>query len=141
MATERTEDYLKMLDSIIETKGYARVKDVSEIMGLNPSSVTGMFKKLNKQGYINYEKYGAVTLTPKGKEIACATEEKYGVVRDFLLTFGTDVTTAEEDACRIEHILSPETLEVLTKLVEFIHENEELPEWLENFKRFCESGK
>ena len=67
MATERTEDYLKMLDLIIATKGYARVKDVSEIMGLSPSSVTGMFKKLNKEGYINYEKYGAVTLTKKGE--------------------------------------------------------------------------
>jgi DNA-binding MarR family transcriptional regulator len=80
MATERTEDYLKMLDSIIKKKGYARVKDVSEIMGLNPSSVTGMFKKLNREGYINYEKYGAVTLTPEGDEIARATEEKYDVL-------------------------------------------------------------
>jgi DtxR family Mn-dependent transcriptional regulator len=141
MATERTEDYLKMLDSIIEAKGYARVKDVSDIMGLSPSSVTGMFKKLNREEYINYEKYGAVTLTKKGKEVAHNTEKKYDVVKEFLLTFGIDIATAEEEACRIEHGLAPETLQVFTKFVEFVQLDEELPDWMEDFRQFCESGK
>lgn len=141
MATERTEDYLKMLDSIIATKGYARVKDVSEIMGLSPSSVTGMFKKLNKEGYINYEKYGAVTLTKKGEGVACRTEQKYDIVKEFLTLLGLEVATAEEDACRIEHGLTPETLKVFTKFIEFTHEDEELPEWLERFKKYCNAKK
>ncbi|WP_406657011.1 metal-dependent transcriptional regulator [Methanolobus sp. ZRKC2] len=140
MTTERTEDYLKMLDSIIEKKGYAKVKDVSEIMNLNPSTVTGMFKKLDKEGYINYEKYGAVTLTSRGKEVACRTEEKYDVVKDFLLTFGLDTKTAEEDACKIEHAISPKTLKMLSRLTEFVTKDEDLPQWLNNFKFFYETG-
>ncbi|MCM1986932.1 metal-dependent transcriptional regulator [Methanococcoides seepicolus] len=141
MATERTEDYLKMLDSIIKKKGYARVKDVSEIMGLNPSSVTGMFKKLNREGYINYEKYGAVTLTPNGEEIARATEEKYDVLQEFLQILGVEAKTADEDACRIEHGLTHETLDVFTKFVEFINKKEELPLWLEHFRYFYNTGE
>ena len=70
MTTERDEDYLKIIASIIEEKGYAKVKDVAKELKLGPSTVTGMFKKLDKEGYINYEKYGGVTLTEKGKEIA-----------------------------------------------------------------------
>ena len=141
MTTERTEDYLEAIDSIIGKKGYARVKDISEILGVGPSSVTEMFQKLNKTGYINYEKYGGVTLTSKGKKIAKDTKKKHIILHEFLLILGVDDKIADEDACRIEHVLNPETLDRLTKFVEFMHMKEETPRWLDHFNYFFITGE
>ena len=84
MTTERTEDYLEVLDVIIIEKGFAKVKDVSKILGVGPSSVTEMFQKLSEAGYINYEKYSGVTLTVKGKKIAKKTRKKHDTLKEFL---------------------------------------------------------
>ncbi|MDY0387330.1 MAG: metal-dependent transcriptional regulator [Methanolobus sp.] len=139
--TERTEDYLKVIEKIIERKGYAQVKDVSRELELSSPSVTGMFKKLTKMGYINYEKYGGVTLTREGEKIAKSTMEKHGVIRDFLQILGLNEEIADHDACKIEHVLTPETFEVLTKFVEFMTMKEDGPYWLDHFSHYCETGE
>ena len=141
MTTERDEDYLKIIDSIVEKKGYAKVKDVAKELELGPSTVTGMFQKLAKAGYINYEKYGGVTLTPEGKEIASQTKEIYGTLKEFLLALGLDEMTAGDDACKIEHILSPKTLEVFERFLEFSKKGEEASLWGGRLRHFLESGK
>ena len=137
MTTERTEDYLEALDAIIEKKGYAKVKDISIVLGVGPSSVTEMFQKLNKLKYINYEKYGGVTLTPKGKKIAKDIKRKHDILHNFLLILGVENKIADEDACRIEHVLNSETLNRLTKFVEFVDMKDEGgPMWLDHFKYY-----
>ncbi|MDD2439961.1 MAG: metal-dependent transcriptional regulator [Methanosarcinaceae archaeon] len=141
MVTERDEDYLKSIDSIVEKKGYAKVKDVAKELDLGPSTVTGMFKKLSKEGYINYEKYGGATLTPEGKKIASATKEIYGTLKDFLLALGIDEQTAGEDACKIEHILSSKTLGAFERFLEFSKKEGEDSLWGKRLKHFLESGK
>ncbi len=141
MATERTEDYLEALDTIIAKKGFAKVKDISNLLQVGPSSVTEMFQKLQKAGYINYEKYGGVTLTSKGKKIAKDTKQKHIMLYNFLLILGVDDKIADEDACRIEHVLNSETFDRLTKFVEFINMKEETPRWLDHFNYYFETGK
>ena len=141
MATERTEDYLEALDIIIGEKGYAQVKDITKFLGVGPSSVTEMFQKLGKAGYINYEKYGGATLTAKRKTIAKKTRKKHNTLKEFLLIIGVNEKTADADACRIEHIVNTETMARLTKFVEFVQRFEEGPRWLDHFKYFYETGK
>ena len=141
MTTERTEDYLEVLDVIISEKGYAKVKDVSKLLGVGPPSVTEMFQKLSETGYINYEKYSGVTLTPKGKKIAKKTRKKHDTLKIFLLILGIDKKIANEDACRIEHVVNSETMDRLTKFVDFVQHFEERPKWLDHFKHFYETGK
>ncbi|WP_406661095.1 metal-dependent transcriptional regulator [Methanolobus sp. ZRKC3] len=141
MTTERAEDYLKAIEKIIERKGYAQVKDVSRELELSSPSVTGMFKKLTKMGYINYEKYGGVTLTEEGEKIAKSTMEKHSIIRDFLLILGLDEDTSNQDACKIEHVLAPETFEMLTKFVEFINMKDEWPCWMDHFRHYDETGE
>ena len=141
MATERTEDYLEVLDAIIIEKGYAKVKDVSKILGVGPSSVTEMFQKLSKAGYVNYEKYSGVTLTAKGKDIGKKTRKKHDTLKSFLLILGVDEKIADADACRIEHIVNHETMGRLTKFVEFVQRFKGGPKWLDHFKHFYETGE
>jgi DtxR family Mn-dependent transcriptional regulator len=141
LTTERTEDYLKAIDTIIEKKGYSQVKDIARFLDVSPSSVTGMFKKLTKEGFINYEKYGGVTLTAEGRKLARSTKEKFSVLHEFLVLLGVDEVTADDDACKMEHVITPETLERLTKFSEFVNCREEMPKFFLNFKEFCEKGE
>ncbi len=141
LTTERTEDYLKAIDTIIEKKGYSQVKDIARFLNVSPSSVTGMFKKLTKEGYINYEKYGGVTLTPEGKKVARSTKEKYSVLHEFLILLGVDEITADDDACKMEHAVTPQTLEKLTKFSEFVNSKDEMPKFFRHFMEFCEKGE
>jgi DtxR family Mn-dependent transcriptional regulator len=139
--TERTEDYLEAIDTVVERKGYARVKDVSDILEVALSSVTEMFQKLSDAGYINYEKYSGVTLTESGRVIAKKTKERHRILKELLLILGVDEVIADEDACRIEHVVHPDTLDKLTKFVEFVGQKEEAPMWLDHFKYFYEIGE
>lgn len=69
-----------------------------------------MLKKLAAQELIDYEPYGYVTLTPKGKKIAKEIENRHLVFRKFLHTIvGVDEKTADETACRMEHAMDAAT--------------------------------
>ena len=139
--TERTEDYLEAIDTVVERKGYARVKDVSDLLGVALSSVTEMFQKLSEAGYINYEKYSGVTLTETGQRIAKETKAKHRILREFLMILGVNDVTADSDACKIEHVVDPETLDRMTKFVEFVQKKGEGPLWLDHFKYFYKTGE
>ncbi|MCS3924731.1 metal-dependent transcriptional regulator [Methanosalsum natronophilum] len=140
MVTEREEDYLKVVHELIEQKGYVRVKDVSKQLDVSPSSVTEMFQRMDDAGYINYEKYGGVTLTDSGTEIAKSTQKKHGVIKDFLEILGVQEKMADEDACKIEHVLTSDTLDTLTKFADFINKNKEAATWLDHFRHYHETG-
>lgn len=141
MATDRKEDYLKEIDKIVSEKGYAQVKDLSKALDVGPSSVTGMFKKLTEDGYINYEKYGGVTLTKRGKEIARDTQEKYSVIHEFLIALSVGKEAADEDACKMEHILEQDTFFTFLKFNDFTKTDSgkaligEFKAYLESLKR------
>lgn len=139
MVTKRTEEYLETIYELVQRKEYARVKDISNHLDVGLSTVTEMLKKLSDTGYINYEKYGAVTLTKKGERVAVELEQKHKVLKDFLVILGINEKVADEDACNIEHVVNPETVERLTKFVEFIQRLEK-PLWLEKFKTYYEKG-
>lgn len=141
MPSERTEDYLEALAQIIDEKGFAKVKDIAEELAVSPSSVTEMFQKLREHGYINYEKYRGVTLTENGLNIAMRTRKRHDTLREFLCILGVPESIANEDACRIEHVVNGETMKRLTKFVNFVRDFEESPRWLNHFKHYYTTGK
>ena len=139
LGSVRAEDYLKAIYSVSKVKGYARVKDLSRILGVSPSTVTEMLRKLKDDDLINYEKYGGVTLTPKGMGLAKELVRKFEILKDFLIILGLDEETANKDAHKIEHVVSPKTMDLLTKFVLFI-KSRESPKWLQMFKEYISSG-
>ncbi len=141
MPSERTEDYLEALEDIIDKKGFAKVKDIAQDLSISPSSVTEMFQKLKQQGYIHYEKYRGVTLTEKGQDIAKKTRKRHDTLREFFCILGIPDSIANEDACRIEHVVNAETMKRLTKFVEFVRDFDESPRWLKHFKHYYTTGK
>jgi len=115
------EDYLEAIAKLGEGKKVVKVKQLSEMLGVKMPSVTSALKKLSEQELVEHEKYGHIKLTPEGDELArdviCRHE---ALARFFAQALGIDRVTAEEDACKIEHVISPLSMDRLTKFVEFI---------------------
>ena len=138
----RSEDYLRGLYEIIEQKGYARIKDVARELNVQPSSAVEMMKKLNRKGLVVYEKYGGVTLTPEGEEIARTIRERHDTFKKFLEIVLVPKEIALKDAHVLEHRLDPKTILQLTRFVDFITSATKHPRfvgrWIEQFRLYCE---
>ncbi|MDF2954872.1 MAG: Mn-dependent transcriptional regulator MntR [Candidatus Alkanophagales archaeon MCA70_species_2] len=141
-ATERAEDYLEAIYDLISKKGYARIIEIAERLNVRPPTVTEMVKKLSEKGLLVHEKYRGFTLTAEGERIARAVQKKHETIANFLRILGVECEIAERDACRIEHNVHPETLERLTKFVEFVQNApQQNPEWLEHFEHYVKTGE
>ena len=138
----RSEDYLRGLYEIVERKGYARIKDVARELGVQPSSAVEMMKKLDHKGFVVYEKYGGVTLTSDGKDIARAVRERHETFKKFLEIILVPKDIASKDAHVLEHRLDPKTILQFTRFVDFITSSPNHPKfvgrWVEQFRRYCE---
>ena len=84
-------------------------------------SVTGALKILTDRNLVRHEKYEYVELTENGIKIAEEVKRRHELISRFLThVLKIDTEIAEGDACKIEHSVSPVTIERLVKLVEFI---------------------
>src|SRR4051794_935669 len=104
--SQSAEDYLERIHELIEEKGYARVVDIASSLEVKQASVTSMVQKLGELGYLNYEKYRGLILTPKGLEVACRIQKRHETLSRFFSLFGLDATTQKQDIEGIEHYLS-----------------------------------
>jgi len=116
--TMSMEDYLEAISLSSKQYGVARVKDIRAMMNVKTPSVTGALTVLAAQGYVMHEKYGYVDLTPKGHKAAEEIKRRHSVLSRFLTeTLGVSEGTADIDACKMEHAISKETFDKLTKFI------------------------
>lgn len=121
----KTEDYLRCIYEVSRVKGYARVKDIAMALGVKPPTVVQALKKLSREGLVNYERYGGVTLTSLGRAYAEATSAKHETVKKFLEILGLPEEVVERDAHELEHALDSLTLAKLKRLTELLLDTEE----------------
>lgn len=118
-STDKTiEDYLEAMLMIKEQKGYVRSIDVAAHLGVTKPSVTYTTKRLKERGYITMNEDNLIVFTDKGLEIASSTYNRHKMLSRFFMALGVSEEIAKEDACRVEHDLSPETFEALCRHVE-----------------------
>jgi len=141
MRKKTIEDYVELVYIIQNKKEKVHTSDIASAFNINPASVTEIFQKLSDEGYINYEKYTGVTLTGKGRKIAMNTKKKHDTLKSFLILLGVDEEIADEDACKIEHHVNPETMRKLRKFVKFAKLDDGCTRWLDHFKYFDETGR
>ncbi len=141
MRKKTIEDYVELIYNIQNEKGKVHTNDIAQFLDINPASVTEVFQKLSSEGYIDYEKYSGVTLTSEGEKIAIATKKRHETLKNFLTILGIDENIADEDACKIEHVVNPITMKRLSKFVEFVNKSKERARWLEHFDYYFETGK
>ena len=112
---ESAEDYLETMLILKEDHGYIRSVDIAEHLGVTKPSVSYATKNLRENGYITMASDGLITLTDKGMAIAEKIYERHKVLTEFFISIGVDPGIAQEDACKIEHDLNPETFEALCR--------------------------
>ncbi len=139
------QDYLEAILVLTLERGQARVKEVAEFLGVKKPSVVAAVKGLVKKGLVKHEHYGYLELAPKGMALAQEIYHRHQTLFRFLhRILGIDAQTAEQDACKMEHYISPNTLERLVRFVEFVEsfpDKEREPKWLSHFKRYAETGE
>ena len=107
---ESGENYLETILILATQNTAVRSVDVAERLGVTKASVSRAMGILRQQGYIDMPKNGAITLTVQGKAKAAEVYERHRIISRFLIQALTiDEMTAEQDACRIEHIISKKT--------------------------------
>lgn len=115
--TQSLEDYLEMV-SFLADEGEVRVTDIASRLGVSKPSVLTALKVLEDQGLLEHERYGTVSLTKRGVGTAAEIRDRHDLLTSFLeKVVGVDPETAERDACKMEHLLSAETLKKMKGLV------------------------
>ncbi|MFA1821560.1 transcriptional regulator MntR [Virgibacillus oceani] len=125
MPTPSMEDYIEQIYNLIEKKGYARVSDIAEALEVHPSSVTKMVQKLDKDDYLNYEKYRGFILTAKGNKIGKRLVFRHELLEEFLEIIGVEEENIYEDVEGIEHHLSWNSIDRIGDLVNYFKEDED----------------
>lgn len=105
------EDYLKAILILQKQNHAVRSRDVAEMLSVTKPSVSRAMKLLREGGFLTMDADKRISLTEAGREVAEQVFEKHRVLTECLVTMGVDPGIAEKDACRMEHLISPETLE------------------------------
>jgi DtxR family transcriptional regulator, Mn-dependent transcriptional regulator len=117
--TESLEMYLETISLLYDRMRIARVTDIASELGVSKPSVHAALHELENRGLILHEHYGEVFLSPEGKQASAEIRRRHSLLTTFLSEIvGVSPEIAEQDACRIEHYLSEETMERIAALAE-----------------------
>ena len=107
---ESAEMYLETIYLLSQKRSNVRSIDVAEHMGYSKPSVSRAVGLLKQGGYVTVDRDGFLRLTDEGIAVAAKVFERHTVLSRFLISLGVSEATASEDACKIEHVISDETL-------------------------------
>lgn len=114
---QSVEDYLKTIYILSKLKEVHGIH-IAEALGISRPTVCVALKALENDGYVTMDAERAVYLTPIGRTIAEQTYERHNTFQQLLVELGVDEKIAKEDACRLEHAVSPESFAALKKLID-----------------------
>lgn len=115
---ESGENYLETILVLTKRNGSVRSIDIAEEMNFTKASVSRAMSILKRDEYIIMEPDGRILLTKEGQKKAAAVYDRHVTLTRFINeVLGVDEEIAEKDACRIEHIISPETFSGIKKLL------------------------
>ncbi|MBO4251162.1 MAG: metal-dependent transcriptional regulator [Clostridia bacterium] len=110
---ESGEMYLESILVLSKQKGAVRSIDVAEYLHYSKPSISRAMSILRAENYIRFDTNGYILLTEKGRMVAEKIYERHTVLTTLLTTIGVSPETATEDACRIEHVISDETFNII----------------------------
>lgn len=117
------EDYLEVIYEIFNEKQGVKAVEISRRLGVGRSSVTDALKSLSDKKLVNYGRYDVISLTEEGKTAAKEIIAKHNVLCEFLVhVLGVSPQEADENACRIEHVISKNVAESFAKFMETDHQ-------------------
>ena len=114
---ESGEMYLETILVLSEKLDKVRAVDVGEYMGFSKPSVSRALGNLKDEGLVLVDEAKGIVLTDEGHALAEKIYERHRVLTEALMMLGVDETTAEDDACKIEHVISDKTFEIIREKV------------------------
>jgi Mn-dependent DtxR family transcriptional regulator len=111
------EEYLETIHELEKIMGWVRIKDLSKMLNVRPSSVTKAIKKLHSEGLVIYERYRGVRLSELGIETVHKLGRKHKILAELLKEAGLEEIEAQVEAERLEHIIPDNLIEYLEKLL------------------------
>jgi len=137
--TASMEDYLEMIYRLSEKEGYVRVNQLAEKLNVQAPSVSRVAKKLAALGMLDYQRYGLILLTDKGKTAGSFLLNRHLIIEKFLRTIGVDEELILQDTEMIEHHLSINALQNIDLLCRFLSSNPAVLKKFRRYKHFEES--
>lgn len=110
---ESAEDYLETILILSHRMPNVRSIDIAQELSFSKPSVSVAMKNLRENNYIHVDGNGYITLTDSGMEIASKIYERHVFLTDWLTDIGVDANIAADDACRMEHVISPESFSAI----------------------------
>ena len=110
---ESGEMYLETILILSNKSPHVRSLDVAEYMGFSKPSVSRAVGLLKKGGFLTVSTEGFLQLTDDGLSVAKKIYERHTVLTEILVKIGVNEEIAAEDACKVEHVISDETLEAI----------------------------
>jgi len=141
--TASMEDYLEAIALLSKGSKPAKVTEISSALRVKKPSVSSALTRLSELGLVTHKRYGSVELTPEGERLARDVYWRHETLRHFLVDIlNVESAVAEEDACRMEHVLSQTSFSTLAKFTEFLLNCPQgKPECLIGFNHYLEQGK
>lgn len=115
---ESAEMYLETIYLLSQQQQNVRSIDVAEYMGYSKPSISRAIGLLKQGGYVVVDDDGFLKLTDSGLEVAQKVFERHTIVSRFLIKLGVEEEIALEDACKIEHVISDESLAAIKSYLE-----------------------
>ena len=115
---ESEEMYLETIFLLKQKKSCVHSVDVANELEYSRPSVSRAVGLLQKNGYITMAQSGEIELTQAGYDKAQAIYERHNVITGVLMKIGAAQSVAEENACRIEHVISNELMQTLKEFLE-----------------------
>ena len=115
---ESSEDYLETILMLREKHGNVRSIDIVNKLNYSKPSISIAMKKLKSEGMVEMDLNGYITLTARGEEVAQRIYSRHKLLEKCLIAIGVDPETAEEEACRIEHVIDDDTYDKINAFYE-----------------------
>lgn len=115
------EMYLKTILRLGVEGEPVRVKAIAESLGVTMPSVSEALRSLRARGLVLHPSYGGVQLSARGRRVAEAVNSRYEILQKFFVeVLQVDPKTASRDACEIEHVMGPDTLQRLMAFLDYM---------------------
>lgn len=114
---ESAENYLETILMLSQKLPVVRSVDIANELGFKKSSVSIAMKNLRENNHITVSDAGFIFLTGSGRQIAEMIYERHELISNWLMRIGVSEETALEDACKMEHVISPESFEAIKKFI------------------------
>lgn len=110
------QEYVEIIRDLVEEGKVARVRDIAEKRKVSRSSVSTAVNNLKDLGLVDHETYGYVTLTDEGWHLGRVLSLRQEILHNFFCqTLGLPEDIAHDEACKLEHTMSPAALNALIK--------------------------